>query len=79
MNTYVPQVTRGRIASPDVQRAIVRLIDYMAADEFNHFMGEPDHIWHTVRIVRDWIGLPKFEDEDAVMAELEASGPSTAA
>jgi hypothetical protein len=52
----VKQKAPGRIANAKVQRAIEAMVDYLATDERNNFMGEPDHIWHSVRIAMDWLG-----------------------
>jgi hypothetical protein len=63
--------TRNRIASPATQRAIMRVVDYMAHDEWRSFNGEPDHIWYSVRTLRDWLGWDKFKNEDEETVALE--------
>jgi hypothetical protein len=69
---HIPKFERRRIADPEAQRAIAQLVDYLQVDEFNHFAGEPDHIFHAVRTVRDWLGWPgRLKDEDAIVAELK--------
>jgi hypothetical protein len=68
----IPTFAHRRVADSDVQHEIARLIDYLLADEFNHFAGEPDHIWHSVKAVRDWLGWPaKLADQDAIEAALK--------
>ena len=68
----VPKFERKRVADSDVQREIAWLIDYLQVDEFNHFAGEPDHVWHSIKAVRDWLGWPgKLADQDAIEAELK--------
>ena len=68
----IPKFERKRVADFDVQRAIAQLVGYLQVNEFNHFVGEPDHIFHAVRTVRDWLGWPsKLDDEDAIVAELK--------
>jgi hypothetical protein len=61
----------GRYAGLAVQQSVENVVNYLAETEWNDFNGEPDHIWHSVRILRDWIGSDKFDEEDAVMAELQ--------
>ena len=59
------------LRTSDVQHAIAQLVDYLQVDGFNNFSGEPDHIFHAVRTVRDWLGWPgKLDNEDAIVAEL---------
>ena len=55
---------RNRIASSDVQGAVEDVVRHLIEDEWKNFNGEPDHIWHSVRMLRDWLGWDKFEDED---------------
>jgi hypothetical protein len=63
--------TPDRIAGPDIQRAIEHVVEYLAADEWEHFDGEPDHIWRSVRILRDWLGWEVFWNEGAETAARE--------
>jgi hypothetical protein len=62
-------------ASPKVQRAAQRLVEYLEHDEYRDFLGElpRDHIFHAVRTVRDWLGMaPLDADEAATIADARA-------
>jgi hypothetical protein len=62
------------LVSPKVRRAAANLVAYLEHDEFNDYLGElpRDHIWHSVKIVRDWLGMPPDENEAEVIADRRA-------
>jgi len=62
---------RNRIASSDVQGAVEDVVRHLIEDEWKNFNGEPDHIWHSIRTLRDWLGWAKFENEDKEMTTRE--------
>jgi hypothetical protein len=65
-------MSKTLLASPEVQRAAQQLVEYLEHDEYWDFLGElpDDHIFHSVRIVRDWLGMePLDADEAATIAE----------
>jgi len=44
--------------------AIAKVVDYLEADEEKHYSGEHDHIVHSVRHLKRFLGL--MEDEEAL-------------
>ena len=51
----------GRIASKKVQKAAKQIVRYLEHDEYLDYIGDPaakDHIWHSVRVLRDWLNMP---------------------
>jgi hypothetical protein len=54
-------------ANPKVQRAVRQLVEYLEQDEYLHFLGgfERNHIFQSVRIARDWLGMTPLHKDEA--------------
>jgi hypothetical protein len=62
---------RNRVVNQKLQTAVGDVVHYLIEDEWKNFNGEPDHIWYSIRTLRDWLGWDKFEDEDEETDALE--------
>jgi hypothetical protein len=70
-----------RVADHRVQKSVAQLVDCLLFDheEFERYLGrgasDADHIWHDIKVVRDWLGLPRMvgEDERIVAAKRRAA------
>jgi hypothetical protein len=77
-------LTCDRVADHQVLMSIALLVNCLLFDheEFEHYLGsgasDADHIWHDIKIVRDWLGYPRMvgEDERIVAARRRAAARS---
>jgi hypothetical protein len=71
-------------ASQKVRQAAKQIVQYLEHDEFHSYLealadgdNSKEHIWHSVCVLRDWLGLPvneRREADDIREAKSEAAG-----